>query len=323
MAKVYKKVFKDSAETQYASGIAPLLSLAKLNKGVKFSKIQQSNGVAGSISEYAIQRMLRIKARDSGLNKAADEASADAGSFGTDFVAELDAMTKIQWDTVTTVTGKERIIGVYVDPKEEVSALDDAAPYEKVITNKVKNTLIEGEEKAIAKLISAVTPGTLAITSAQAAADGIMAEVFKTQELVDNFKAYSDNVVVFVHPRVAKLMGELEGQGYQQGTNTFPEGKGKGFRYQGIDFFVSPILNSQGSTPAKVPGAIIMDAESYANAGIDNNMVPFDEKYLGTRVIGHRYNELDVVIDPSRISVLEITITGPTGIVKSKTVKAA
>lgn len=311
MSKKYLEVFTDSAETQYASGVTPVLSVAALNTGVSFSPVMQSNGDATvKNSIYAIQRMKRIKAVDSPMNSIATAESSQGSKFGDDLVAGLNALTKVEWDTVETTTGKEEIIGVTVEPNEEYSILEDASAYERPIANKVKNTLIAMEEAAIAKLVAVKTPAALKITTAQDAANGIMDEVFKIEELVDDFKAYSDGIVVFIHPRIAKLMGELEGQGYSLGTNTFPTGKGKSFTYQGIEFFQTPVLNAiAGSAAGKVPAAIVMDKEAYANAGLTESMTPFDDKYMGTRVVGHRYYFLDAVVDPARISVLEFDNT--------------
>lgn len=66
MAQDYLKLFKDSAETHYASGVAPLLSLAQLNTGVKFTAFPiEGSETENSGAQIAVQRTKRIKAEAS------------------------------------------------------------------------------------------------------------------------------------------------------------------------------------------------------------------------------------------------------------------
>lgn len=195
---------------------------------------------------------------------------------------------------------------VNVSPFEETDPLEDASKYAEVIANKTVNRLFEAEELATAKVAAVGTKLTLDVSSESKAANQILGEVRKIQLLVDEFKAYSTGVAVLVHPIVADMFGKLQGQAYQMGTNTFPEGLGNGFRYQGVDFYVSPILNAiEGSAAGKVIGAIVLDKEAYANYGLENTTKEFDQMFADERFLGHTYHELDAVVDAKRIAVLE------------------
>ncbi len=319
MAKTYAEIFLDSAETQYASGLYPLLAIASQNDGVKFSPITQSNGFGGTVNTYAIQRMKRIKATDSPMNSLATAEPSAGSAFGTDLVAGLNALSKVEWDTVTTQTSQERIIGVTVEPFEELSPLLNASPYERAIMAKTKNTMVEAEEHAIKNVVDAVTAGNkadIAAIGTTAEIDAVYNQIVDAKNdvelLVDDFKAYSDKVFGVVHPKVADALAKLEGVEWQNGSNTFPTlANSKIIKVGGVELFVHPVLNAIESSTGKVPGVIIMDSEVYGNAGFERAMVTFDENYLGTRAVGHRYHFLDKVVDPSRIKMLEYTTATP------------
>ncbi len=223
------------------------------------------------------------------------------------------------------MASKKRSLVINVSPFEEVDPLEDASAYNGVIANAVKNRLFEAEELALTKVIAAGAANTVFAKADLAATDE--AAVKQIQDLitgiqlyVDDFKAYSENVVVLVHPEVAKIFSRVQGQSYSTGTNTFPEGLGKGFRFDGIDFFVSPVMNailSDSTTGTeKVAGAIVMDAEAYANSGLEKTVKTFDQQLADERFIGHTYHELDVVVDKERIAILELSKPAKAGVSK-------
>ena len=303
MAKTYIEVFAKSAETAYASGISPLMALATLNKSVKFAPVQKSK-YSGNQGQYIIQRVKRIKATD---------LPAATGKAGDDHIARLNAATKIDWVSVDTKTSAEKNIAVTIEPNEQFDLTAVPSDFTAPLTDMITNTLVEGEELATAKVIAgAKTKADLDLTKRDEAVTAIEDEIERIQLLVDDFKAYSNTVIVLVHPKVARIFSKLQGQGYQQGTNTFPNGLGKSFTYDRTQFFVSNILNAIPSSTGKVAGAIIMDAEAYANLGVTAGITPYDETNTGTRTVGHRYYGLDLVVDTDRISVLEIAQAAPT-----------
>lgn len=89
MAQDYLQLFRDSAETHYASGVTPLMSLAALNEGVRFIAVP----IEGSESEntgdqFLIQRTKRIKAAASVQDPAANKA-------GDNLVARLNKAVRL------------------------------------------------------------------------------------------------------------------------------------------------------------------------------------------------------------------------------------
>ncbi len=312
----YLKIFKDSAETQYASGVTPLMAFAALNEAIEFSPItpsQTRTGNAGN-AQYAIQRMKRVKAKDA--------PAANASGAGSTLVDLYNTAQKVEWDTIDTMTGKKRSLLIDTEKFDHADILEDASAFDRTIANKTKNLIIEGEELASQKVFDGASNAATAVvlttaSTPQVVADEIYGLASSIQLLVDDYKAYSDKVICVIHPLLAKKLGELEGQGYQQGTNTFPNGVGNSFTYEGIEFYVSPILNAIESTTnaGNVAGAIVLDTEAYANAGLEKSLVTFADTLADKTIFGHTYNELDAVVDADRIKVVEFT-----PIIKSKKV---
>lgn len=300
MAKSYFTLFSQSAETQYASGALPLMSLARQNQGVRFLVAPAQGDTANTGNQVVVQRTKRVKAVD---------APAHTGKAGTDAIALLDTAQKIDWDTVGTKTSTKRSLLVATLPNVEYDILEDAEAYQKPINEMTTNRLFEAEEKALKSVISSTTPVALDITTDAKTVEAIEAEVEKLQLLVDEFKAYSYGIVVLVHPTIARKFAKIQGQSYYQGTNTFPEGFNNGFRYNGVDYFVNPLMNAIETTAGKVAGAIVMDKEAYANQGVENGITQINQVIGDTRFVGHTYRELDIVVDKARITVMEFATT--------------
>ncbi len=85
MAK-YLNLFRDSSETQYATGMLPLMGLATLNKGVKLSPTTPAAGDTSNTLQFVIQRMKRAKA---------GAVAAKTGKHATDAIALLDTAQKV------------------------------------------------------------------------------------------------------------------------------------------------------------------------------------------------------------------------------------
>lgn len=317
MAQDYLKLYLDSSETHYASGVTPLMSLAQLNEGVKFIAVPiEGSETENGGDQFIVQRTKRIKAE-------ASVQDATKG-MGDNVLARLNKAKRLTWDSIATKAVNKQDFIVRMSKDQNMDVLE-GTPYEKAIADGIKNTAIAAEEVATAKVFAAGTKAASPLvvdgTKDAETVKAIQDAVSEVQLFVDDFKAYSNGVVVLVHPTVAKVFSRVQGQSYQTGTNTFPEGLGSHFRYDGIDFFVSPILNTiEGAAATEVAGAIVMDKEAYANAGYQKLMKEFDQVYLDERVVGHSYGELDLVVDSARIKVFEMTL--PTGLTKSKKVNA-
>lgn len=319
MAQTYKQIFKDSLETQYASGIAPLISLSQINQSIVMTPVAiEGHGTANTTDQVVIQRFKRLKAADSKLTDGPNKT-------GTDYIARLDTAQRVSWETIATKATVKRDLFVEIPMNLEYDPLQNAGPYFKVIGNITKNHLIELEEEATKALWVGASSNTdkLAwdgtVASAQTLANTIMDKVEALQMKVDDFKAYSTTMVVIVHPRIARAFASLQGQGYELGTNTFPEGFQGSFTYNHVEFYVSKIINTiDGAAATEVGGAIVMDRESFAATGPAFNYQEVDDKAIDVRVMGHTYGWINIVIDPSRIFAYEMTL--PAGAAKSKTV---
>ncbi len=88
MAQKYLEIYLDSAETQYDTGLLPVLSLAKQNGAVSFVPIKGSQTRVGNAGDpqYAIQRMKRVKGGD---------APAQTGKAGDDLVAMYNQAQRV------------------------------------------------------------------------------------------------------------------------------------------------------------------------------------------------------------------------------------
>ncbi len=191
---------------------------------------------------------------------------------------------------------------------------EDATPLKRTIDNSTTNTLFATEEVATEHLFAgasnAASAPVLTTTSTPEEIEAAISPLIEQiQLLVDDFKSYTSTPAVIIHPTLAKGFAKLQGQGYAQGTNTFPNGFKNGFTYDGIEFFISPILNAIESTTnaGNVAGAIIYDREAYANAGTDKTRKEINERRLDKTIVGHTYHELDALVDPTRVKVVEFT----------------
>lgn len=315
MAQDYLQLFRDSAESHYNTGSSPLMALSSMNEGVRFTAVPiEGSETVNDQPQFLVQRTKRIKSE-----ATAQDASVGAG---TNFVNRVNKAKRLLWETVKTAAGNKVDFLVRMSRDQDMDVLE-GTPYEKAISDGIKNTIIAAEENAEAQVWGSVTAESTKLVvdgTKDAEVVELVSNAFSAIELfVDDFKAYSDSTVALIHPVLAKVFARVQGQSYQTGTNTFPEGAGKGFRYDGRDFFVSPILNTiQGAAATEVAGIIVMDKEAYANAGFQMLLKQIDEKLLDERIVGHSYGELDLVIDDKRIKTFEMTL--PTTIAKSKKV---
>ena len=297
MAKKYLEVFQDSQESLIAAGIAPLLAVGVTNSAISFEPTGSAQGLGTGAITYNIQREKRGKAV---------ALPTPTGQAGDDIVAIMNTSQKVEFDTISTTRGAERILAFDIDPGEEFD-FGSAEGHAKVISLRTKQRLVEGEEQALTKVVAAgAAEGT--VTSANVV-DELTGGIFAIEELSDDFKHFSEEVVVLIHPRLAKVFADLQGVEYSMGTNTFANGFKGAFMYNGTTFIPHKILNSIAGKAAGVVGAIVMDKEAYANAGLAKGLTEFDNSLVGKRIVGHRYSELDIVVDPSRIKIYDFANT--------------
>ena len=314
MAKEYIKYFEGSMETQYANKVLPITALGIMNDAVQFIQLPIPGSETGnSNDQYSIQRVKRLKAKDT-----VQDVTKGAG---TNFTKRLDQAVKVEWESIDIAQGTKRDMIVEQSSKKQFADfLTNPANYNLAINQMLKNTMVEHEEKATHKLWNAVTASTTILdpaTKAQEVVDTINEAVLEIELLVDDYKAYSENVVVILHPRLAYMYAKLQGQSYHQGTNTFPKGFPKSFTYNNIEFYVSNILNTIQDSNGNTAGAIVYDKEAFKDAGANFNIRPYTTMLLDNYIAGHSYVFLQAIIDDARIKTF---LFKPGTLPKSKTV---
>lgn len=315
MAKTFQEIFLDSAETQYAAGAFPLSVIGTLNTAVNLIPVLSGNGASKSKGKYEIQRPKRLKAFD----RTDSQATDGSGSYGDDFVANLNAAKKEDWETVSIQTGVKRMIAIPMELNDEFD-MSDAEAYTRTISNKSKNALIELEEKAIATIIAGASEvaTTLKIdgTENKELSQWLFEQVTAVELLVDDYKAGSDSVIVMIHPLVAKLFSDIKGVVYQTGPNTFADSfGGKAFVYKNITFVPNAHLNKFAPAAANsIVGAIILDTEAFTMVKPSETVQDFDTPLLDERVVGTSFYDVSGLVDPARVKVIAV----PSGFTKSK-----
>lgn len=328
MAQEYLEEFRDSAEEQYLSGNYPFMALSAnaLNTGkVRFTPIhgQYDDGTIDPIT-YHIQRMKRVK--------EGDQQNSNRTNAGDDYIATLNQAVDITWDTVDTKRSTQRQLLISVKKGEGTNALADASPYRSTISNKAKVKLISKEERAVEKVLASAIANsqivnlTSSITSASTQQDKreIIQNAFTQKathidELVDDFK-YNSSAVALYYPRFGNIFSKSQGQDYQNGVNTFGNAYKKGFTFQDLaflpeDVFKSRRLNAQNQSNAPagndsdliVLGIIITD-DGYADAGLETGHIEVNESLVRRDVVGHIYDDLSVIVDKTRISVITASV---------------
>ncbi|MGL5748890.1 MAG: hypothetical protein ACRCXT_00065 [Paraclostridium sp.] len=119
-------------------------------------------------------------------------------------------------------------------------------------------------------------------------------------------------------------MGTLAGRAFFQNPSTFQNGpsNNKTFIYQGVQFYLAPVLNTiAGKAATEVAGAIVMHRSAYAQLPInETTLTEVDQVILDIRYAGLSYDSVGVVTDSNRIITFEFTL--PAGRTISKGVNA-
>lgn len=304
MAKKYADIVLPFLETQYDEGNFPLTKIGLINPSVKFTPMLSPEGTSGTKGEYRIQRAKRLKKVKVPLT----------GAGGTDFVSKLNAMKRVDWETITTQTGDREYIGAPIDINEErdMNALVDLLT--PTILNRAKNVFIDLEERALEKLQAVDTAplvSTVKIdgTENEKLAQELFEKYMSVKLFNDEFKVGSDAVII-IHPLVAKLFSDIQGVVYQNGNNTFGERYKDSFVYKNTTFIPHNQMNVlTASTAGHIVGAIILDKEAFAMAKPGETMVDFDQTFIEERFIGSAFWDVTAVIDNKRIKVVEYPST--------------
>lgn len=330
MAKKFLTQFRDSNEAQYQTGKYPIMAMNAMNlqtKRINFAPVLgQFNDGTNETVEYNIQRFKRAKEKDID-NSALNGTAGTEQGLGTDLVKILNSGSVIEWETLTTKASTQKIFTIRVKKGEGTNALADATPYQEVITNKAQNKLISKEERAVETIIASAVANSNVITLTKAQletatgssildkdkfADSFTNEANMLEQLVDDFK-YNATSVVLYNPWTSKQFAKLQGQGYQQGTNTFGDQFSNGFNYAEHDFLPEDVLKSikigtAGDDTDKIVLGIVQDQTAYVDAGLENGMIEVNETTPRGDVVGHIYDDLNLVVDKARIKVLAMTI---------------
>lgn len=318
MAKTFLNVFRDSAETLYATGRNPIITNAMNNKGVNFlaTPIQGSNGqlTANTVKTVQIQRLKRIKAKD---------LVASTGKHATDSIAMLDQASKLDWDTIETKPITPRVIQI-VQPSQNSAndVLENADPYAKEISTFMDNQMLEQEEqatfnlaKSASKQVTLDLSATITKDKALEISQKLKTQISNVRRFVDDFKAGSNSVVAIVCDELDEVLNTASGTNYYASSDTIenlniPNGArnlGNAMVYTSTFLYTVNSDDVYGTTfpTGVVTGdrllGLIYDTESYANAGIGYLNESFDTIIGIKRFTGIVYGQLDAVIDPKRI----------------------
>lgn len=315
MAKTYFESFLDSLEAHFQEGNYPIMALSGKNlntKRIRFVSYGEYNDGTNEIPEYHIQRMKRIK--------EGDQQNTDPDKAGTDYINTLDQAKKIEWETIKTKRSTQKELLIYTKLGEATNALADATAYERTIATATENKLISKEERAVANIIKSIdaqgADHTIDITAQLTAATDrkekyeVIASAFTLNandidRKVDDF-AYNSKSVALYDPIIGNAFAKLEGQGYHQGTNTFGDSFKGGFNYADLDFLPEDVFKSvaaiggAGDDTDKITLGIVMTPESYQDSGMEQGHIPVARDLIRKAVAGHIYDDLNIVVDPSR-----------------------
>lgn len=321
--KKYQEIFEASLEEQYQTGNYPLMALSANNlmtKKIKFVPIGQYDDGTNPVVEYAIQRFKRTK--------EGNQQNAHVAAAGSDYVATLDQATDIDWETITTQRSAQKQLLISVKKGEGTNALANATAYEATISKRAENKLISKEERAVETILTSIDAqgadhtiditATLTAATTKAEKREVLADAFvdvadNLAERVDDFK-YNSQPVALYYPRIGKGFAKLEGQGYTQGTNTFGEDFKQGFNYAGLDFLPEDVFKSieriggAGDDTDRLVIGIVMAEDSYQDSGLEQGNIEVNESLIRRDVIGHIYDDLNVIVDKARQFKIVATI---------------
>lgn len=301
MAKKLSRVIKVAKTTTYANISTALVLAASMNSTVDFSIIQKPNGTAGDLSvsaDYQIQRMKRIKAKNIANPNTGTTAAA---------LAALDTFSKYDWESIGVATGTLRGIGLQLSQNEKFDADNVGEGHAKVISDSTRVEAIERKEQLLTEIIdNAGTTEALPAPSAGTTPifDALTKHGRKIQLLVDDYKHFTEDVIIVIHPTVADYVAKEMGQEFNNEAPIYKTGFTAKNSINGIPVLIDPSLNKfNGGNETNKVGAIVADVESFAfKAGNEKKDVDVD---LGlTRYVGTYFYSIAKLVDPARVAKL-------------------
>lgn len=331
MAKNINQVFQDARETMYAEGLTPLQTLTLNNRAVRFLP-PAKDAHYGANLKYNIQRLKRIKAQD---------RPANTGKAGDDLVNLLNTAQKIDWETISTQAATPRSILLNM-PKNESFDFDNVgSAQERTFSTLNRVRMLENEEQllqlvlekngAAAKVDEEINLTDLTEAIGDQFRNAIEKGIYNIQFKTDEFKYFSDNVVVMAHPLVLRALARTREKLFAPDGNIFLNGNDTGlkgsYQFDKTQVLSNSMLNvfeveEIGSTGKIKPLVIILDAEALAQADPSLRMSLFDDSAIKRDVVnkGITYDEILKLIDPTRIHIIGGTL--PSGTTNSDKVSA-
>ncbi len=323
MAKTFLTFFKDYAFKQFISLRYPLTSIATRNMSFNLLPVQGTETTNNS-PQYNIQIEKRIKWKDSVETPLEDQEKTEASGRqkgGTNFISRLNNAVLVQWETQTTkISGKRELI---VRGKKNYQKNWTLSPTEeKHVASLIKSEFIEHEERIMDSVWqhNEITKKTLSLKDkdgkiTSASIEAFMAEITKAIDTIeytsDEYKHMTEDVIILLHPKLAKYYADLQGRNYHLGTNTFGSGFLNGFHYNGHDYITSKIFNSMETDSTnnaeKTLAAIILDKEAILDAGVDTNNQNLNQQLFNDSYTGKSYAMLTHIVFPNRIAAFDIS----------------
>lgn len=305
MAKEFNKIVEAIKETTYAQDTYALTVLASLNPVARFIPLAQAGGGnlgSGKAVEYWLQRQKRIKSKAaSTAAKAIDRVIANYGNA-----------SKLEWETIEAYTPLKRNIELNISKNEEFDIDNVGSAYEKAIQDMWTATAVERKERLFEAVFFSKTKAQSADSADTGAAlyDEIAGKVEDIKLLSDDYKHGTDNVIIVLHPTVARLIGKEKANWESQTpSDIFGTGLTTRFSINGTPVVVDSTLNKKflpkdgtAGTDEKQFAYLILDIESIAFKA-EAEETPYDDTFQDERFVGKIFYDMQAVVDADRIEV--------------------
>lgn len=314
MAKKFNKVIKTAKSKVYGSQDNILTVLASANSQVNFSPALKPGQVMGSTPDvnYQVQRPKRVKGKEITTSHSPGTTS--------DGLAILDGFSGADWETVEFGTGKLKVVGVKMGLNEEFDADDLGETHARSLATAVQSiapTRLEGLLEKIDADIASWT--TLAKTDLRGQIQTLRLAI---QLLVDDYKHFSDNQVVFLHPLLVHLIEKEIGQEFRNEAPIYGTTFTSQFSVGGTPVVPLPSLNKyDGEDNLNIFAGFIMDVEALAFKA-DPVKAMIDNKIALTRYVGQAFYDIFGIVDKARITKLQMAKSDLPTLATSKKVNA-
>lgn len=218
MAKSFNQIYLAAKTRAYAAAAMAMPLLASLNPAVNLEPIFKSNGaVDGSTAKYNVQRGKRIKTKT--VSNANSTSTANN-------LAILDSFSNYDWETVGFATGIKKSIGLKKGVNEEFDMDSVGSIDAKSITDQVNAVAVDRAEALIELAIGSVPSteidNTVSGFNNTSLLDALEADIENVQLFSDEFKHMSDQVIIAMHPTIARIMLRIYGTSFNQPVEIAP-----------------------------------------------------------------------------------------------------